>query len=69
MCVCVQEHMPGIKLMYTIGYSLSLAALIMAVTIMVYFRSACRRAAVEGGGGLFSGGGGGGRWSVQWTGR
>ena len=36
--LCVQEHMPGIKLMYTIGYSLSLAALIMEVTIMVYFR-------------------------------
>ncbi|KAK7109448.1 hypothetical protein V1264_013488 [Littorina saxatilis] len=31
-------HMPNIKLLYTIGYSMSLAALIMAVTIMIYFR-------------------------------
>ncbi|XP_076437273.1 uncharacterized protein LOC143276550 isoform X2 [Babylonia areolata] len=30
--------MPGIKLMYTIGYTLSLAALILAVSIMIYFK-------------------------------
>lgn len=34
----IVEHMPGIKLMYTIGYALSLAALILAVSIMIYFR-------------------------------
>ncbi|KAL8624121.1 hypothetical protein ACOMHN_036124 [Nucella lapillus] len=34
----IVEHMPGIKLMYTIGYTLSLAALILAVSIMIYFR-------------------------------
>ncbi|KAK0070570.1 secretin receptor, partial [Biomphalaria pfeifferi] len=33
------EHMPGIKLMYTIGYLLSLTTLILALSIMVY----CKR--------------------------
>lgn len=41
-CYCLlfyfQEHMPGIKLMYTVGYSLSLSTLILAVAIMIYFR-------------------------------
>ncbi|KAK7473456.1 hypothetical protein BaRGS_00035285, partial [Batillaria attramentaria] len=31
-------HMKKVKMMYTIGYSLSLTALVLAVAIMVYFR-------------------------------
>ncbi|BFY98248.1 hypothetical protein BsWGS_01288 [Bradybaena similaris] len=34
----IREHMPGIKLMYNIGYGLSLTALVLALTIMIYFK-------------------------------
>ncbi|XP_046553576.1 parathyroid hormone/parathyroid hormone-related peptide receptor-like [Haliotis rubra] len=34
----ITEHMPRVKLMYTIGYSVSLTFLILAVAIMVYFK-------------------------------
>ncbi|GFS23577.1 parathyroid hormone/parathyroid hormone-related peptide receptor, partial [Elysia marginata] len=32
------EHMPRVKLMSTIGYSLSLTSLVLALTIMLYFK-------------------------------
>ncbi|XP_041366640.1 secretin receptor-like isoform X2 [Gigantopelta aegis] len=34
----IRENMPRVQLMYTIGYSLSLTALILAVAIVLYFR-------------------------------
>ncbi|XP_052247026.1 parathyroid hormone/parathyroid hormone-related peptide receptor-like isoform X23 [Dreissena polymorpha] len=34
----IAEHMPRIRLMYNIGYGISLASLILAVTIMIYFK-------------------------------
>ncbi|XP_046367158.1 secretin receptor-like isoform X1 [Haliotis rufescens] len=34
----ITEHVPRVKLMYTIGYSVSLTFLILAVAIMVYFK-------------------------------
>ncbi|KAK3773930.1 hypothetical protein RRG08_027265 [Elysia crispata] len=33
-----QEHMPRVKLMSTIGYSLSLISLVLALIIMIYFK-------------------------------
>ncbi|KAL5006809.1 hypothetical protein ScPMuIL_015615, partial [Solemya velum] len=34
----IEEHMPDIKMMYNVGYGLSLASLLLAVSIMLYFR-------------------------------
>ncbi|GFO49705.1 parathyroid hormone/parathyroid hormone-related peptide receptor [Plakobranchus ocellatus] len=34
----IQEHIPRVKLMSTIGYSLSLTSLVIALTIMIYFK-------------------------------
>ncbi|XP_025093888.1 parathyroid hormone/parathyroid hormone-related peptide receptor-like isoform X2 [Pomacea canaliculata] len=34
----IADHMPRIKIMYTVGYSMSLTTLILAVAIIIYFR-------------------------------
>jgi len=34
----LQKHLPWIQLFYNIGYGLSLIALLIAVTMMLYFR-------------------------------
>ena len=33
-----QEHMPHIRLMYNLGYGLSLVSLLLAVIIMIYIK-------------------------------
>ncbi|XP_050418974.2 secretin receptor [Patella vulgata] len=34
----IKEHMPRVKQLFTVGYSFSLAALVLAIFIMLYFR-------------------------------